>query len=116
MFDGWISTFINLMQNPFFLILGVLFSILVVFGILKRLFKLAQVVLAGFVIYIAFLMWTGRDIPTSLEGIKTSIQDTVSNSKVNLTETKDGIEEAAKEKAEKTFMNAIEDFFTGESN
>ena len=114
MFDGWIETFTNLLQNPFFLILAVIFAVLIVFGVIKKLFKLAMIVLAAFVIYMAYLLWTGQDIPKSFDGIKDSVKETISSSKENAEETKEGIEEAAKEKAEKTIKEKIEDFFTGE--
>lgn len=114
MFDGWIETFTNLLQNPFFLILAVIFAVLIVFGLLKKLFKLAMIILAAFVIYIVYLLWTGQDIPKSFDGIKDSVTETISSSKENAEETKDGIEEVAKEKAEKTIKEKIEDFFTGD--
>jgi hypothetical protein len=113
MFDGWIETFTNLLQNPFFLILGVVLAVIIIWGLVKKLFKLALIVLAAFVIYIAYLIWTGQDIPTSLDGVKDSVQETISSSKENADETKEGLEEAAKEKVEKTLMEKIEDFFTG---
>ena len=116
MFDGWIETFTNLLQNPFFLILGVIFAVLIVFGLIKKLFKLALIILAAFVIYIGYLIWTGQDIPTSLDGVKDSVHETISSSKDNVEETKDGLEEAAKEKVEKTLMEKIEDFFSGDDD
>ena len=113
MFDGWIETITNLLQNPFFLILAVIFAVLIVFGIIKRLFKLAMIVLAAFVIYVAFLLWTGQDIPTSFDDIKDSVKETISSSKENTEETKEEIKEAAEEKVEKTIKEKIEDFFGG---
>lgn len=109
MFDGWINTLTNLLQNPFFLILAVIFAVVIVFGIIKKLFKLALIILAAFVIYIGYLVWTGQDVPTSLEDVKNSVQETISSSKENAQETK----EAAQDKVEKTLMEKIEDFFTG---
>lgn len=116
MFDGWIETFTNLLQNPFFLILGVLLAVLIVWGLIKKLFKLALIVLAAFIIYIAYLFWTGQDIPTSLDSVKDSVQETISSSKENAEETKEGLEDAAKEKVEKTLMEKIEDFFSGDDD
>jgi len=116
MFDGWIETFTNLLQNPFFLILGVIIAVLIVWGLIKKLFKLALIVLAAFIIYIAYLLWTGQDIPTSFDSVKDSVQETISSSKENAEETKEGIEDAAKEKVEKTLMEKIEDFFSGDDD
>jgi hypothetical protein len=36
--SGWIETFTNLLQNPFFLILAVIIAVLIVFGVIKKLF------------------------------------------------------------------------------
>ncbi len=113
MFDGWIETFTNLLQNPFFLILGVILAVLIVFGLIKKLFKLAMIVLAAFVIYVAYLLWTGQDIPKSFDGIKDSVKETVSRSKENTEETKDGIKDAAKKKAGETVKDEIEYMFDG---
>ena len=113
MIDGWIETFTNLLQNPFFLILAVIIAVLIVFGLIKKLFKLAMIVLAAFVIYIAYLLWTGQDIPKSFDGVKDSVKDTISRSKENTEETKDGIKDAAKKKAGEAVKDGIEDIFDG---
>jgi len=103
--SGWIETFTNLLQNPFFLILAVIIAVLILFGVIKKLFKLAMIVLAAFVIYIAYLLWTGQDIPTSFDGIKDSVNETISRSKDNVEETKD----AAKKKAGEVVEEGIKD-------
>ena len=97
--SGWIETFTNLLQNPFFLILAVIIAAFIIFGVIKKLFKLALIVLAAFVIYIAYLLWTGQDIPKSFDGIKDSFKETISRSKDNAEETKENIKDAAKKKA-----------------
>ncbi len=107
--SGWIETFTNLLQNPFFLILAVVLAIFIVFSVIKKLFKLAMIVLAAFVIYIAYLMWTGQDIPTSFDGIKDSVKETISRSKDNVEETKD----AAKKKAGEVVEEGINDMIGG---
>lgn len=109
MFDGWIETLTNLLQNPFFLILAVVLAVVIVFGIIKKLFKLALIILAAFVIYIAYLVWTGQDVPTSLEDVKESVHETISSSKENAQETK----EAAQEKIEKTLWKKFIEFLSG---
>ena len=113
--SGWIETFTNLLHNPFFLILAVIIAVLIVWGVIKRLFKLAMIVLAAFVLYVVFLIGTGRDIPKSFDDVKDSVKETISSSKENAKETKEDIEEVAKEKAKKTFMDKLEDFFSGDS-
>lgn len=105
--DGWIETFTNLLQNPFFLILAVIFAVLIVFGVIKKLFKLAMIVLAAFVIYVAYLMWTGQDIPTSFEGVRDSVKETISRSKDNVEETKDAAKKKAGEAVEKGIKDMI---------
>ncbi len=108
--DGWIETFTNLLQNPFFLILAVIIAVLIVFGVIKKLFKLAMIVLAAFVMYVAYLMWTGQDIPKSVDGIKDSVKETISRSKDNVEETKD----AAKKKAGEVVEEGIKDMIDGD--
>ena len=112
MFDGWISTLTHLLKNPFFLILAVIFAVIIVFGLIKRLFKLALIILAAFVIYIAYLVWTGQDVPTSLEDVKESVKETVTSSKQNAKDTK----EAAEKKVEETLWEKFIDFLTGDDN
>ncbi len=107
--NGWIETFTNLLQNPFFLILAVIIAVFIVFGVIKKLFKLAMIILAAFVIYVAYLLWTGQDIPKSIDGIKESVKETVSRSKDNVEETKENIKDAAKEKAGKIAMDEFDE-------
>jgi Ca2+/Na+ antiporter len=107
--SGWIETFTNLLQNPFFLILAVILAVFIAFSVIKKLFKLAMIVLAAFVIYVAYLMWTGQDIPTSFDGIKESVKETISRSKDNVEETKD----AAKKKAGEVVEEGINDMLGG---
>ncbi len=107
--DGWIETFTNLLQNPFFLILAVIIAVFIVFGVIKKLFKLAIIVLAAVVIYIAYLLWTGQDIPKSVDGIKDSVKETISRSKDNVDETKEDIKDAAKKKAGEVVEEGIKD-------
>ena len=99
MFDGWIATFTNLLQNPFFLILAVIFAIVIIFGLIKKVFKLVLLILAAFVIYVVYLLWTGQDIPTSVGEIKDSVEETISRSKDNVKETGQGIKDAAYDKS-----------------
>ncbi|MEE8340913.1 MAG: hypothetical protein V3R52_02315 [Candidatus Neomarinimicrobiota bacterium] len=107
--NGWIETFTNLLQNPFFLILAVIIAVFIVFGVIKKLFKLALIILAAFVIYVAYLLWTGQDVPTSIEGIKESVQETVSRTKDNAVETKENIKNAAKKKAGEVAKNEFDE-------
>jgi len=108
--SGWIETFTNLLQNPFFLILAVIIAVLIIFGVIKKLFKLALIVLAAFVIYIAYLMLTGQDIPSSFDEIQDSVKETISRSKDNVEETKD----AAKKKAGEAVEEGIKDMIGGD--
>ena len=108
--SGWIETFTNLLQNPFFLILAIIIAVLIIFGVIKKLFKLAMIVLAAFVIYIAYLMWTGQDIPKSFDEVQESVKETISRSKDNVEETKD----AAKKKAGEVVEDGIKDMIGGD--
>ena len=109
MFDGWIETLTNLLQNPFFLILAIILAATLVFGLIKKLFKLAMIVLVAFVVYIGYLLWTGQDVPTSIEDVKETMKETVSNSKENAEDTKEAVEE----KVEETLLEKFIDFLYG---
>jgi len=110
--SSWIGTITNLLQNPFFLILAVILAIVIVIGIIKKLFKLSLIVLTALVIYIGYSLWTGQDVKTSLDGIKNSVSETATSNRQNAKDTK----KAVQEKVEETLWGKFIDFLTGDDD
>ena len=68
------SLFDQLTGNPIILAAAVVLALLIIFSFVKRLIRLALFVGAVLVLYIAYLIWTGPDIPTSAEDLKETIE------------------------------------------
>lgn len=99
------SLFQTFADNPVYLAIAVVLALVILFGVIKKLVKLALVVVAIFVLYIAYLVWTGQSVPTSFDDIQDSIQETVEKGKSRLRDAGDELQEkskeAVKEKADK---------------
>ncbi len=67
----------TLTSNPLYLVIAVAFAVIILFGVIKKLLKLVLVVAAVFVIYIAYLIWTGQEVPDSFDKVKQSAQESV---------------------------------------
>ncbi len=109
------SLIVNLTSNPLLLGLAVILAIVVLFGVIKKLFKLALVIIAVLILYLAFLTWTGKEVPTDVEGIKESVK--VEVIKPAFEKTKkigETIEEKAKEKAVEELKESITESETKE--
>ncbi len=52
-----------LLGNPLYLMVAVIFSVAVLLLFLKKLLKLALVLSAVGILFIAYLYWSGQDIP-----------------------------------------------------
>ena len=64
-------------DQPVYLIVAVILAIAVLFSFIKKLIKLAIVVAAVFVLYIAYLMWTGKEVPVSYEDVSSKVKGKV---------------------------------------
>ncbi len=57
------ETIINtLTHNPVYLAVAVVLALVILFGIVKKLIKMALAMAAVLVIYIAYLVWTGEEV------------------------------------------------------
>ena len=57
-----------LVQNPTYLIIAVVFSLVILFSLAKKLLKIALISVSVFVLWIAYSIWTGQEF--SQEEIK----------------------------------------------
>ena len=67
----------RLSDQPVYLIVAVILAIAILFSFIKKLIKLAIVVAAMFVLYIAYLMWTGKEVPVSYEDVSSKVKGKV---------------------------------------
>ena len=64
-------------DQPVYLIVAVILAIAILFSFIKKLIKLAIVAAAVFVLYIAYLLWTGKEVPVSYEDVSSKIKGKV---------------------------------------
>ncbi len=64
--EGVIDTIIS---NPILLIITVILGILLVYSVIKKLFKVAVIVLIAGVIYVSYLAYTGQKVPTTKDEV-----------------------------------------------
>ena len=51
-----------LSENPTYLIVAVVFSIIILFSVAKKLLKMSLIVASVFILWIAYTVWTGQEI------------------------------------------------------
>ena len=57
------DSFSNILsENPTYLIIAVVFSIVILFSLAKKLLKITLVVLSVFILWTAYTLWTGQEI------------------------------------------------------
>jgi len=62
----------SLTGNPVYLAIAVVIAIVILFGVVRKLVKLALVMAAVLIIYIAYLNWSGEDV--NMDRIKEGVQ------------------------------------------
>ena len=65
----------TLTANPVYMAVAVVLAIIILMGVIKKLVKMALVVGAVLVLWIAYMVWTGQDV--SVDKIKKQIQSGV---------------------------------------
>jgi len=73
-----------LSQNPTYLIVAVVFSVIILFSLAKKLLKITLVVASFFILWIAYTVWTGQEI--SQEELKDKFLETGEKFKKNTIE------------------------------
>ena len=51
-----------LIENPTYLIVAVVFSIIILFSVAKKLLKMSLIAASFFILWIAYTVWTGQEI------------------------------------------------------
>ena len=102
----------TLTSNPVYLAGAVVLALIIVIGLVKKLVKLAVFVIAIFVLFIGYLVYTGQEVPTSLDDIKKSVQEGVIDPgkemlKEKAEEAKDKAAEKIKEEVDKAVDEVI---------
>ena len=90
--------------NPVYLAIAVVLAIIVVYGFIKKIIKLALVTLSVFILYIAYLHYTGKNT--------SEITQSVSKSAEILKDAVSKTGEKVKESAIKSIEKKVEEKFT----
>ena len=64
-------------KQPTYLIVAVILAVVILFSFIKKLIKLAFVMGAIFVLYVAYLVWSGQSVPTTYEDVTSKMKETV---------------------------------------
>ena len=94
-----------IINNPMYLTITIILSAVVVFSIVKKLFKYAAILIIICMLYFGYLYYTGQEIPINPD-------DIMNDMGINTEEVIDGIEGAVeniKEKAVESLKKKTED-------
>ena len=86
----------SMTANPVYLAIAVILALVVVYGFIKEIIKLVLVAASVFVLYVAYLHYTGKDT----DEITKSVTKTAEKYKDAVTKTAEKIKESAVEKLE----------------
>ena len=76
------ETIINqLASNPVYFAVAIVFALVILFGLIKKLIKLVIFSAVVFAIWIAYLVYTDKEIPTTIQEAKESIIETIDRGK-----------------------------------
>ena len=67
----------QLTTNPVMLAVVMVLAILILFSVIKKLIKLALVTVAILALYLGYLAYTGKEVPTTPDELKVTIQEKV---------------------------------------
>ena len=90
--------------NPVYLAIAVILAVIVVYGFIKKIIKLVLVTASIFILYIAYLLYTGKDTA--------EITQSVSKSAEILKDAVSKTGEKVKDSALKTIEKKVEDQLT----
>ena len=63
-----------ILNDPVYIAIAVLLAISVVFSLIKKLFKLAVIIIACIVLYIGYLHYSGEEVPQSMDKLIENIE------------------------------------------
>lgn len=64
-----------LLENPLYLVIAVILSIAVLLLFLKKILKMLIVVAAVCVLFVAYLYWSGKNVPEVIKGVEQVVDD-----------------------------------------
>ena len=75
-----------IINEPIYLTIAVFLLLIIVYSILKKIFKLMIIALSCLIIYISYLVYTGQNLPGNVEidPIKEKIENTIQEAKGTL--------------------------------
>ena len=71
----------QLASNPVYFAVAIVFALVILFGVIKKLIKLVIFSAVVFAIWIAYLVYTDKEIPTTIQEAKESFIETIDRSK-----------------------------------
>jgi len=71
----------QLASNPVYFAVAIVFALVILFGVIKKLIKLVIFSAVVFAIWIAYLVYTDKEIPTTIQEAKESIIETIDRGK-----------------------------------
>ena len=83
----------SLASEPIYLAIAVVFSIIILLGVIKKLLKIVLVFGALFILWIAYSVWSGNEV--SMDELKENFQSGVDNVKKTTAEASEKIKENA---------------------
>lgn len=86
-----------LKNNPAYLALAVVIAVIILFGVVKKIFKLLLIGLALLIIYIGYLVWSGEEV-----SVKRLTRDLESAREKVLEETTEKVKEGTQKIIEET--------------
>lgn len=103
------DSFEVLTSNPVYMAVAVVLAIIILMGVIKKLIKLALLVAAVLVLWIAYMSWTGKDI--SIDKLKKSVQIGVESVGNKANELGGKMKDSAQKKIEKKVEEKLDDLF-----
>lgn len=101
----------QLWTNPVFLAVAVVLAILILFSIIKKLLKITIVTISLLVIYLGYLVYTGREVPKTADELKETLQEKSGEVKEVINKTVKEMNRSLKEKTSEIIEDKVEKLF-----
>ena len=94
---NFVDPYQTILNDPILLGIAVILSAMVVYSILKKLFKIAVILIAVVVIYVGWLAYTGQPVPDTLDGLIDDVNKRTDGATEQIIDkTKEGMKEVGK--------------------
>ncbi len=91
-------------------------AILILFSVIKKLIKLALVTVAILALYLGYLAYTGKEVPTTPDELKVTIQEKVEEGKEVIDQKVKEMNRSLKKKTSKLMEEKVEKLFEDTSS